>query len=112
MQQNCETYGWVHLSAGDLLRAERKDPSSKHGELINEYIREGKIVPVEITLLSSARPWKALQQPTSWSTAPSVGGQPEGREDNMTTCTDVVSLLSRDFRKSHGATDHAAVAGD
>ena len=34
-----ETYGWVHLSAGDLLRAERKDPSSKHGELINEYIR-------------------------------------------------------------------------
>ena len=45
-----EKYGWVHLSAGDLLRAERKDPSSKDGELINEYIREGKIVPVEITL--------------------------------------------------------------
>mmetsp|Transcript_21737 Transcript_21737/g.66977 ORF Transcript_21737/g.66977 Transcript_21737/m.66977 type:complete len:227 (-) Transcript_21737:433-1113(-) len=45
-----ETYGWVHLSAGDLLRAERKDPTSKDGELINEFIREGKIVPVEITL--------------------------------------------------------------
>ena len=27
-----EKYGWVHLSAGDLLRAERKDPSSKNGE--------------------------------------------------------------------------------
>ena len=31
-----EKYGWVHLSAGDLLRAERKDPKSKNGELINE----------------------------------------------------------------------------
>lgn len=46
----CEEYGWIHLSAGDLLRAERKDPSSKDGELINECIKEGKIVPVEITL--------------------------------------------------------------
>lgn len=45
-----DKYGWVHLSAGDLLRAERKDPTSKDGELINEFIREGKIVPVEITL--------------------------------------------------------------
>mmetsp|Transcript_12668 Transcript_12668/g.41509 ORF Transcript_12668/g.41509 Transcript_12668/m.41509 type:complete len:240 (-) Transcript_12668:230-949(-) len=45
-----EKYGWVHLSAGDLLRAERKDPTSKDGELINEFIKEGKIVPVEITL--------------------------------------------------------------
>ena len=44
-----EKFGWVHLSAGDLLRAERKDPTSKNGELINEYIKEGKIVPVEIT---------------------------------------------------------------
>ena len=44
-----DKYGWVHLSAGDLLRAERKDPTSKNGELINEYIKEGKIVPVEIT---------------------------------------------------------------
>uniref|UniRef100_A0A7S3NHA5 UMP-CMP kinase n=1 Tax=Aureoumbra lagunensis TaxID=44058 RepID=A0A7S3NHA5_9STRA len=43
-------YSWVHLSAGDLLRAERKNPNSKDGELINERIREGQIVPVEITL--------------------------------------------------------------
>ena len=32
------------------MRAERKDPNSKHGALINKYIREGKIVPVEITV--------------------------------------------------------------
>lgn len=45
-----DKYGWVHLSAGDLLRTERADPKSKDGELINDFIREGKIVPVEITL--------------------------------------------------------------
>ena len=42
--------GWEHLSAGDLLRAERNNPDSKNGELINNYIKEGKIVPVEITV--------------------------------------------------------------
>ena len=43
-----DTYGLVHLSAGDLLRAER-DTGSEDAELINNYIKEGKIVPVEIT---------------------------------------------------------------
>ena len=42
-------YGFVHLSAGDLLRQER-DSGSKDGELINGIILEGKIVPVEITV--------------------------------------------------------------
>jgi len=42
-------FGVVHLSAGDLLRAERNS-GSKDAELINEYIKEGKIVPVEITV--------------------------------------------------------------
>jgi len=41
---------WAHISAGDCLRAERKDPNSKDGELINGYIKEGKIVPVAITV--------------------------------------------------------------
>ena len=40
-----EKYGFVHLSAGDLLRAER-DSGSKNGALIQGYISEGKIVPV------------------------------------------------------------------
>src|SRR3954454_11697686 len=38
-------YGFVHLSAGDLLRDER-DSGSAIGATIEEYIREGKIVPV------------------------------------------------------------------
>eukprot|EP00344_Euplotes_crassus_P012560 CAMPEP_0196996138 /NCGR_PEP_ID=MMETSP1380-20130617/2102_1 /TAXON_ID=5936 /ORGANISM="Euplotes crassus, Strain CT5" /LENGTH=186 /DNA_ID=CAMNT_0042412021 /DNA_START=12 /DNA_END=568 /DNA_ORIENTATION=+ len=43
-----EKHGFIHLSAGDLLREERNS-GSKDAELINEYIKEGKIVPVEIT---------------------------------------------------------------
>eukprot|EP00164_Ancoracysta_twista_P005858 GFYU01008059.1.p1 GENE.GFYU01008059.1~~GFYU01008059.1.p1 ORF type:complete len:188 (-),score=85.77 GFYU01008059.1:198-761(-) len=44
-----ETFGWCHLSAGDLLRAERAS-GSEDGELIENYIKEGAIVPVEITV--------------------------------------------------------------
>jgi len=44
-----EKYGFVHLSAGDLLRAER-DSGSANGNLINNIILEGKIVPVQITI--------------------------------------------------------------
>jgi UMP-CMP kinase len=44
-----KNFGFVHLSAGDLLRAERARPGSKVGELIEDYIRKGTIVPVEIT---------------------------------------------------------------
>lgn len=45
-----EKYGFVHLSAGDLLRAEQKDPESQYGELIANYIKNGQIVPQEITI--------------------------------------------------------------
>lgn len=37
-------FGFVHLSAGDLLRAEQNREGSEFGELIKTYIREGKIV--------------------------------------------------------------------
>ncbi|PWY77178.1 UMP-CMP kinase [Aspergillus sclerotioniger CBS 115572] len=49
-------YGFTHLSAGDLLRAEQIRTGSQYGDLIKTYIREGKIVPMEITvaLLSNA----------------------------------------------------------
>eukprot|EP00057_Strongylocentrotus_purpuratus_P004699 XP_003729266.1 PREDICTED: UMP-CMP kinase isoform X3 [Strongylocentrotus purpuratus] len=48
-QKIVEKFGFVHLSAGDLLRAERQS-GSKDGELIETYIKNGDIVPVEITL--------------------------------------------------------------
>jgi len=44
-----EKFGYVHLSAGDLLRAERAAPASQFGELIEHHITNGTIVPVEIT---------------------------------------------------------------
>lgn len=43
-------YGFVHLSAGDLLRAEQNRQGSQYGDLIKSYIKEGKIVPMEITI--------------------------------------------------------------
>merc|ERR1712083_302644 len=48
-QKIVEKFGWVHLSAGDLLRAERKSPGSQYGELIETHIVNGTIVPVAIT---------------------------------------------------------------
>ena len=45
-----EQYGFIHLSAGDLLRAEQNREGSKYGDLIKEYIKEGEIVPMEVTV--------------------------------------------------------------
>lgn len=44
-----EKFGFAHFSAGDLLRAEVAS-GSKRGEMIGEMIREGQIVPGEITI--------------------------------------------------------------
>lgn len=44
-----QEYGYVHLSAGDLLREEQSS-GSEVGTLIKTYIDEGKIVPVEVTV--------------------------------------------------------------
>lgn len=43
-------YQFVHLSAGDLLRAEQAREGSKYGDLIKHYIKEGLIVPQEVTI--------------------------------------------------------------
>jgi UMP-CMP kinase len=41
---------FVHLSAGELLRAEQDREGSKYGTLIKKCIQEGEIVPLEITV--------------------------------------------------------------
>jgi len=41
---------WTHLSAGDLLRAERKRPESELAKIINSKIVAGEIVPAAITV--------------------------------------------------------------
>jgi lysyl-tRNA synthetase class 2 len=42
-------YGFKHLSAGELLREERESGSAD-GQLIDHYLKDGKILPVAITL--------------------------------------------------------------
>ncbi|KAG5231048.1 uridylate kinase family protein [Salix suchowensis] len=42
-------FGYTHLSAGDLLRAEMKS-GSENGTMIQDMIKEGKIVPSEVTI--------------------------------------------------------------
>lgn len=45
-----EKYAFTHLSAGDLLRAEQERPGSQFGDLIRSYIKDGLIVPMEVTV--------------------------------------------------------------
>jgi len=40
----------AHLSAGELLRTEMASPDSKYREVIDNCIREGVVVPAEITV--------------------------------------------------------------
>ncbi|KAK9153880.1 hypothetical protein Sjap_001360 [Stephania japonica] len=44
-----ERFGFTHLSAGDLLRAEIKS-GSENGTMIQNMIKEGIIVPSEVTI--------------------------------------------------------------
>jgi UMP-CMP kinase len=43
-------YHFTHLSAGDLLRAEQERPGSQYGQLIRDCIKNGEIVPMEVTV--------------------------------------------------------------
>jgi UMP-CMP kinase len=43
-------FGFKHLSAGDLLREEQDRPGSQFGDLIKQYIKDGLIVPMEVTI--------------------------------------------------------------
>ncbi|CAH2016538.1 unnamed protein product [Acanthoscelides obtectus] len=47
-QRIAETFGYYHISAGELLRQEQAKPGSKHGELIGEYLLKGKLVPADL----------------------------------------------------------------
>ena len=42
-------FDYTHLSAGDLLRAERESGSDL-AEMINSFIKDGRIVPAEVTV--------------------------------------------------------------
>lgn len=59
-------YNYVHLSAGDLLRAERNRPGSEMAQTIEEYIRGGKIIPVAVTCSLIERAMNEEMQVRSW----------------------------------------------
>ncbi|KAI0184607.1 P-loop containing nucleoside triphosphate hydrolase protein [Xylaria flabelliformis] len=71
-------YGFTHLSAGDLLRAEQNRAGSQYGELIKDYIKNGLIVPMEVTIallenaMRDAMTAAAAAKPTSTSTSTST----------------------------------------
>lgn len=44
-----QTFGFKHLSAGELLRQEKNSPNSQYGEEIANHLKNGSIVPVKIT---------------------------------------------------------------
>jgi len=45
-----QEFGFSHLSAGDLLRAEQNREGSQYGAMIKQYIKDGQIVPMEVTV--------------------------------------------------------------
>jgi len=45
-----QEFGFKHLSAGDLLRAEQDRPGSQFATLIKDCIKNGTIVPMKVTI--------------------------------------------------------------
>lgn len=68
-------FNFCHLSAGDLLRAEQHREGSEYGELIRTCIREGTIVPMEVTIKLLENAMRERLDKTSSSTE----GWTEGR---------------------------------
>ena len=52
-QRLVDEFGLTHLSVGELLRQARSAGTSE-GKLIDDYIKEGKIVPVRLFVLRSS----------------------------------------------------------
>lgn len=63
-------YGFNHLSAGDLLRAEQVREGSEYGELIRHHIREGTIVPMEVTVALLSNAMASILEENSSKTTP------------------------------------------
>ncbi|XP_056149042.1 UMP-CMP kinase [Lampris incognitus] len=84
-----ENYRYTHLSAGDLLRAERGREGSEYGQLIDSYIKEGRIVPVEITINLLRKAMEATMQKNEKNFLFLIDGFPRN-EDNLQGWTTVM----------------------
>lgn len=108
-------FNFVHLSAGDLLREEMAREGSEFSELIGKCIKEGSVVPVEVTLaLLKAAMERTPEQPFLIDGYPRAMSQAKEFEKQITSCKAVLyfkcteaamreRLLNRG--KSSGRTD-------
>jgi UMP-CMP kinase len=83
-------FGWIHLSAGDLLR-EARTRGDETGQMIDRYIKEGMIVPVEVTVGLLKRAMEHSVSLASSASMPSflIDGFPRD-EQNLTGWTSVM----------------------
>mmetsp|Transcript_27873 Transcript_27873/g.39886 ORF Transcript_27873/g.39886 Transcript_27873/m.39886 type:complete len:245 (-) Transcript_27873:39-773(-) len=84
-----QNHGWAHLSAGDLLRAERKKEHSPLADIINSNISAGKIVPSEITTQLIKNAMVELRQNDEGQIKFLIDGFPRS-EGNVTAWKEVV----------------------
>jgi UMP-CMP kinase family protein len=45
-----ECSSWAHVSAGDCLREALADPTSSDAQMLNSYMKEGKLVPSSVVV--------------------------------------------------------------
>lgn len=81
--------GWAHLSAGDLLRAERQT-GGELGDLINAKIAAGELVPSHITCKLLEKGMVSHFKSKSKTTKFLIDGFPRSHE-NMQAWTDTMS---------------------
>lgn len=80
-------YGFVHLSAGDLLRGE-VNSGSANGQMIAELIRQGKIVPAAVTVaLLKAAIFRHFRE--AGKTRFLVDGFPRNDDNNACWCAEM-----------------------
>jgi UMP-CMP kinase len=100
---------WVHLSAGDLLRAERQ-AGGPLGDLINAKITAGELVPSHITCqcLEKAMAAAATAATNAAELEPSNDNNDNNDDDNnnnnkhiITTTTTTTKFLIDGFPRSH-----------
>lgn len=75
-----DKHNWTHLSAGDLLRAERKS-GSELAELINSKISQGLIVPSSITVTLLKKAMEKAHDEDATKTKFLIDGFPRSQEN-------------------------------
>ncbi|KAI5804190.1 uridylate kinase [Peziza echinospora] len=92
-------HNFHHLSAGDLLREEQQRKDSPYGELIRSYIRDGKIVPMEVTVALLAN---AMQEVITTKGGDKGGNNKEGNDSNNNTPTKfLIDGFPRELAQAH-----------